>query len=249
MTSRMKRPHRMNGTRLVKAVHGLRKSAQDADFESELSAEMRKRLSKEELLQIFTRFAGGTDYIDCLMRRACLRALAKKFGDGVDVGRNVSIIHPETMEIGDRVFIGDLAVIQGRHDGRCIIGNGVWIGPQSYLDARDLAIGDDVGWGPGAKVLGSEHTGLPCDIPIVQTDLKIEPVRIEAWADIGVNAIILPGVTVGRGSIVGAGAVVTKDIPRFAKVAGVPAKVIGWRKPEKLRRPSSNFAAGRGHSS
>jgi acetyltransferase-like isoleucine patch superfamily enzyme len=245
----MKRPHEINGTRLVKAVHGLRKCAQDADFEFELSVEMRKQLSKEELLQTFTRFAGGTNYVDCLMRRACLRALAKKFGDGVEVGRNVSIIHPETMEIGDRVFIGDLTVIQGRFDGHCIIGNGAWIGPQSYLDARDLAIGDDVGWGPGAKVLGSEHTGEPRDIPIVQTDLKIEPVRIEAWADIGVNAIILPGVTVGRGSIVGAGAVVTKDVPRFAKVAGVPARVIGWRTPKKLRGHSSSFAARRGHSS
>ena len=244
----MKRPHEMNN-RLVKAIHGLRKPARDANFESELSAEMRSQLNKEELLQILTRFAGRTDYVGCLMRRACLRALAKKFGDGVDVGRNVRIIHPETMEIGDRVFIGDLTVIQGRFDGNCIIGNGVQIGPQSYLDARDLAIGDEVAWGPGAKVLGTEHTGQPCDIPIVQTDLKIEPVRIEAWADIGVNAIILPGVTVGRGSIVGAGAAVSKNVPRFAKVAGVPARVIGWRKPKKLRGRSSNFATGRGHSS
>ena len=83
--------------------------------------------------------------------------------------------------------------------------------------------------GPGAKVLGSEHTGFPTDIPLIQTDLQIAPVRIGAGADIGVNAIILPGITVGRGAIVGAGAVVTRDVPEFAKVAGVPARVIGWR--------------------
>ena len=46
---------------------------------------------------------------------------------------------------------------------------------------------------------------------------------VEAWADIGVNAVILPGVTVGRGAIVGAGAVVTKDVAPFSVVAGVPA--------------------------
>jgi acetyltransferase-like isoleucine patch superfamily enzyme len=63
----------------------------------------------------------------------------------------------------------------------------------------------------------------------VQTDLEIKPVRIGPWADIGTSAVILPGVTVGRGSIVGAGAVVTKDVPAFAVVAGVPATFLRWR--------------------
>jgi acetyltransferase-like isoleucine patch superfamily enzyme len=90
-------------------------------------------------------------------------------------------------------------------------------------------LGDYVGWGPGAKVLGSEHTGSPIDIPVVATDLRISPVRVEEGADIGTNAVLLPGVTVGRGAIVGAGAVVTRDVPAMAKVAGVPARVVGWR--------------------
>jgi acetyltransferase-like isoleucine patch superfamily enzyme len=219
----------VNGTRLMRAVHGLRESAPDPQFELELAADMRERLTSEQLIEIYARFAAGAGYIDLLMRRTCLRALAKTFGDGVTIGRNVGVAHPETFEIADRVFIGEQTIIQGRFDGRCTIGTSVWIGPQSYFDARDLVIGEYVGWGPGAKVLGSEHTGLPADIPIIQTDLEIAAVRIEAWADVGVNAVILPGVTVGRGSIVGAGAVVTRNVPGFAKVAGVPARVIGWR--------------------
>jgi acetyltransferase-like isoleucine patch superfamily enzyme len=96
---------------------------------------------------------------------------------------------------------------------------------------RDLVIEERVGWGPGAKVLGSEHTGSPAGVPLIQSDLKTSPVRIGAGADIGVNSIILPGVTVGREAIVGAGAVLTEDVPDLATVAGVPARIIGWRKP------------------
>jgi acetyltransferase-like isoleucine patch superfamily enzyme len=66
-------------------------------------------------------------------------------------------------------------------------------------------------------------------IPIVQTDLDIRPVRIRTGADIGVGAVILPGVTIGEHSIVGAGAVVTQDVPPFAIVAGVPARVLRMR--------------------
>jgi acetyltransferase-like isoleucine patch superfamily enzyme len=84
-------------------------------------------------------------------------------------------------------------------------------------------------WGPGAKVLGSSHAGFPIDQPIIETDLKVRPVRVEAWADIGTGSILLPGVTVGKGSIVGAGAVVTRDVPPFAIVAGVPARFARWR--------------------
>ena len=107
------------------------------------------------------------------------------------------------------------------------------------LDARNLILEDYVGWGPGAKVLGSSHTGLPIDRPIIETDLEIRPVRVEAWADIGTGAVILPGVTVGKGSIVGAGAVVTRDVPPFAIVAGVPARFLRWREgfePDKQQK-------------
>jgi acetyltransferase-like isoleucine patch superfamily enzyme len=227
------RTHRTqkSGTRIVKAVHGLRKTEPDPQFELDMAAHLREKLSREQLLEAFSQHARGTSPIDLIMRRVCLRALVKKLGAGANIRKNVSVIHPETFEIGDGVFIGEQTIIQGRFDGRCVIGDGVWIGPQSYFDARDLVIEERVGWGPGAKVLGSEHTGFPANVPLIETDLKIAPVRICAGADIGVNSIILPGVTVGREAVVGAGAVLTKDVPDFATVAGVPARVIGRRKP------------------
>jgi acetyltransferase-like isoleucine patch superfamily enzyme len=227
------RDHRTqkSGVRFVKAVHGLRKVEPDPIFEFDMAAHLRERLTREQLLEAFADHACGTRPIDVMMRRVCLRALVKKLGVGADIRKNVSVIHPETFEIGEGVFIGEQTIVQGRFDGRCTIGNGVWIGPQSYFDARDLVIEDRVGWGPGAKVLGSEHTGVPANVPLIETDLKIAPVRICEGADIGINAIVLPGVTVGREAIVGAGAVLTKDVPDFATVAGVPAEVIAWRKP------------------
>jgi galactoside O-acetyltransferase len=208
----------------------------DPDFEVGLSKFLSRDFSRDELLELYQRFSGGEDKLSLLMRRAIFRAVAQRCGDGLVVSGQVGFKHLETFEFGSGVFIGAGAYLQGRFDGKCKIGDHVWIGPQSYFDARALVIGDFVGWGPGAKVLGSQHTGIPGDIPIVQTDLEIKPVRIGAWADIGTNAVILPGVAVGKGSIVGAGAVVAEDVPPFAVVAGVPARFLRWRDERKSKR-------------
>jgi acetyltransferase-like isoleucine patch superfamily enzyme len=215
--------------RLVPAVHGRRDVVADPPEELLLAERLRREHSRDELLDLASTHALGLSEEHVRMRRAVWRALTRRFGHGVRIGRGALATHPETFEIGDGVFIGEQAFIQGRFDGRCVIGSHSWIGPQSYFDARNLVIEESVGWGPGAKVLGSMHTGLPTDVPVIQTDLEIKPVRIGAWADIGVNAVILPGVTVGKGAIVGAGAVVTEDVPAFAIVAGVPARLLRWR--------------------
>lgn len=215
--------------RSVPAVHGRRTIEPDAPFERGLSEHLRSRYDARGIAELYGRFVQGEGDFDALMRRAALRALSRTFGDDVMVGRGLVFRHPETFEIGNGVFLGEQSMIQGRADGTCRIGDHVWIGPQAYFDARDLIIEDSVGWGPGAKVLGSTHSGVPREVPIMQTDLEIRPVRIGAGADIGVNAIILPGVTIGCGAIVGAGAVVIEDVQPFSIVAGVPARFIRER--------------------
>ncbi len=215
--------------RVVSAVHGLRRLDPDPEFEVGLAANLRETHDPARLLDLYARFATGAGDFDAMMRRVIWRAGARSLGHGVSVGAGVGFQHLETFEIGDGVFIGAQAYLQGRFDGRCRIGARTWIGPQSYFDARDLVLEEDVGWGPGARVLGSEHTGLPVDVPIIRTDLEIRPVVVRRGADIGTGAVLLPGVTVGEGAIVGAGAVVTHDVPAHAIVAGVPARFLRWR--------------------
>lgn len=215
--------------RVVHAVHGVREVESDPAYERDLASHLLERSSRESLLEQYSRFSSGEGAIDQIMRRVIWRAVARKFGNGVSIGSGVGFRHLETFEIGDGVFIGAQTYIQGRFDGTTRIGNHVWIGPQAYLDARYLILEDHVGWGPGAKVLGSAHTGIPCDRPIIETDLEIRPVHVQEWADIGTGAILLPGVTIGKGSIVGAGSVVTRDVEPFSIVVGAPARFLRWR--------------------
>jgi acetyltransferase-like isoleucine patch superfamily enzyme len=214
----------------VPAVHGRKEIVADPHFEVGFAAELTRKYTPAEIMSLYRRFSQGDDYIDNVLRRTCIRALAKRCGSQFEVAPAVGLRHVETFEIGNGVVIGEQTIIQGRIDGTCVIGDRTWIGPQCFLDARDLIIGSNVGFGPGTRVLGSVHTGIPIDLPIIATDLRIVAVRIEDNADIGMSAVLLPGVTVGCGSIVGAGAVVTHDVPPFAKVAGCPARVIGYRK-------------------
>jgi acetyltransferase-like isoleucine patch superfamily enzyme len=224
-----------NGDLLVRevaATFGRRALREDPEWEREFAAWFRASKQPAELHELFARFRMGESTFDALMRRVLLRAMCRAAGHDLQVGVGVVLKHPETMEFGDCVFIGSQAMIQGRFDGSCRIGNHVWIGPQAYFDARQLTLEDYVGWGPGAKVLGSTHTGDPIEQPIITTGLVIEPVVVETGADVGMNASILPGVRVGAHSIVGAGAVVTQDVAPYAIVAGVPARVLRSRRSE-----------------
>ncbi len=217
------------------ATHARRPIVPDAAFESGLATHLRATMTPKAITELWGRCVDGTSDFDALMRRAVLRALAVRVGDGVRLEPGVGFLHAETFDIGDGVFIGAQAYLQGRSGGTCHIGTRVWIGPQAYLDARDLVIEDHVGIGPGVRILGSAHIGLPLETPEIDPEVDAEPVRIERGADVGVNAVVLPGVTIGRESIVGAAAVVTRDVPPRAIVAGVPARILRYRHQPRPR--------------
>lgn len=106
------------------------------------------------------------------------------------------------------------------------IGEGTLVGEFAFLDGRvSLKIGSHVDIASQVLIYNSEH-----DIESDDFSTRGEPVEIEDYAFIGPRVIILPGVKIGRGAVVAAGAVVTKSVEPFKIVAGVPAKEIGERK-------------------
>ena len=105
------------------------------------------------------------------------------------------------------------------------IGNHCVIGTDVLFDGREgLKIGDNVNIGPGVWIFTYEH-----DVQSRTFEAKGGPVVIEDYVWVSSRAMILPNVRIGRGSVVAAGAVVTKDVPPHKIVAGVPARPIGDR--------------------
>ncbi|MBU1200633.1 acyltransferase [Patescibacteria group bacterium] len=116
------------------------------------------------------------------------------------------------------------------------IGEGTIIGDHAFLDGRArLEIGSHVDIASQVMIYNSQH-----DLDSETLKAKEEPVKIGDYCFIGPRAIILPGVTLGKGAVVAAGAVVTKSVPAGTMVGGVPAKEI---KDRKLK--TYNYRLGR----
>ncbi|NLE45899.1 MAG: acetyltransferase [Chloroflexi bacterium] len=111
------------------------------------------------------------------------------------------------------------------------IGDNSGIGVDCHVPA-DIRIGHDVMMGPEVLIIGSKQrhrfddTGMPMRLQGYET---ASPVVIEDDVWLGARVIVLPGVRIGSGAVIGAGAVVTKDVPAFAVCAGNPARIIRFR--------------------
>jgi acetyltransferase-like isoleucine patch superfamily enzyme len=142
----------------------------------------------------------------------------------------VLVFHPENISLGRNVYVGHYAILKGYYQNELQIGDETWIGQQCFFHAAGgLMIGPRVGIAPGVKILTSQHREVGRATPVLFSPVALAPVVIEEDADIGLGAIILPGVTVGRGAVIGAGAVVTRDVPAYAVVAGSPARILRHR--------------------
>lgn len=88
----------------------------DPQFELDLAKNMKGHLARQQLLEADTEYSGLSGVIDVLIRRVCFRTLVKRLGSGLTIEKNISVIHPETFEIGDPVFIGEQTIIERRFE-------------------------------------------------------------------------------------------------------------------------------------
>lgn len=137
------------------------------------------------------------------LRRMLCKIIMKEFHWNSAIYRNVDLRSPYRIRIGNYTTINRNCVIDGR--GGCIIGNNVDVAQE-------------------ANIWTEQHD---YNNPYYKSLTK--QVIIEDYVWIASRATILPGVTVGRGAVVACGAVVTKDVPPLAVVAGIPARIIGYR--------------------
>ena len=112
-----------------------------------------------------------------------------------------------------------------------IIGDNVNIGQNLHLTcAESIIIEDNVLCTARVTITDITHMTDDLTVPVLEQNILTKPVKICEGAFIGVNATILPGVTIGKHAVVGANAVVTRDVPDYTTVVGNPARVISVRK-------------------
>ena len=197
-----------------------------------------------------------------LLRRRFYRRLFREMGRGVIFGRNVVIRHADKIRLGSRVVIDDNAVIDGRGaaDEGVVIGDDAILNRGVIVQSKEgpIEIGQKTSIGSGTVIVsmggvkigrsvlvaggcylsgGMYHTER-IDIPISEQGVYSRgPVEIGEGSWLGMGATVLDAVSIGKGVVVGAGAVVTRDLPDFAVATGVPAEIQRIRKPlEALSR-------------
>ncbi len=189
-----------------------------------------------------------------LFRKIFWPGLLGSAGQGTVWGRGVVLRHPGSMRIGDGVVVDDECCFSAEDCGdgefrigdqaligrRCVLsakGGGITIGPRANLGAGcmmftagGISIGADTMLAGGCYVGdGAYEVRGRLDIPMNQQPVPGEGVVIEEDCWLGAHVVVVGGVRIGKGSVIAAGAVVTRDVPPYTVAAGVPARAVASR--------------------
>ena len=165
------------------------------------------------------------------------RAILKR-GRKINLGANVVVergaklwvdTNDSYIAIGDDSYISSQCILN-TFNGWISLGSNCTVNSYAILYGHGgLEIGNDVRIAPQVMIMPMNHISKDPHVPIRKQGISSQGVKIEDDVWLGAGAIILDGVTIGRGSVIGAGAVVTKDIPPHSVAIGVPARVIKKR--------------------
>jgi acetyltransferase-like isoleucine patch superfamily enzyme len=160
----------------------------------------------------------------------------------IDDYAEVMALSRQGVVLGDHVTIGAFATIKPSNYYGRDLGEGLMVGDRSNIGAYCyvgcsglITIGNDVMISPRVSLYAENHNCADVDRPMREQGITRQPIVIEDDCWIASGSIILAGVTVGRGSVVAAGSVVTRDVPPYSVVAGVPATVLRSRRGDPQR--------------
>lgn len=164
------------------------------------------------------------------LRAALLRMRGMSIGAKTTIGAQLRVTRPRCVRLGTRVVIEHGVYFKVVDDAaRLAIGEFTFIGPNCSLHAASsVTIGAHSLIGDAVVIADHTHNGAR-DQRHDEQGIRSAPVTIGDDVLINPHAVIIAGVTIGNGAVVGAGAVVTKDVEPYAIVAGVPAREIGRR--------------------
>jgi acetyltransferase-like isoleucine patch superfamily enzyme len=205
-----------------------------------------------ELLLFLLGFIPGA--MGYFLRKVFYRNLFGSMGKGIIIGRNLTIRHPRKIFIGNNVTIDDNCVLDGRgsekigieigddvlinrncmllaKNGPIQIGKRSSIGSNSVIVSMSgVEIGESVLTAGGVYLSAGSYQFGDLDRPIIdQETYSSGPIVIGNWSWIGTRVTILDGVSIGKGSVVGACSMVNSEIPPFAVAVGTPARVVRIR--------------------
>lgn len=170
--------------------------------------------------------------LDCLYVLA-VRGAFGTWGANSRIGRGGRLVAPHLVCVGRDVVVGEQAWINAKDDRRdgvptLTIGDGSYIGRGVQINAwQSVRIGSNVLIADRVFISDADHNFRDPATPIkLQGDAFLGPVVLEDGCWIGIGAVIMPGVSIGRNSVVAANAVVTRSVPPFSVVGGIPARAI-----------------------
>ena len=214
------------------------------------SRSLARLLLYETVVTLFSWVPGA---LGLVLRKMAYPCLLGASGRNVTFGHGVVLRHPAKIRIGDDVVVDDLVVLdaKGTSNRGITVGNGVFLGRGTILSCKDgdIVLGDQTNLGFHCEVfsastvtvgrhglfaaytylVGGGHEFDRADVPVIDQARSSRGIALGDNVWLGTGTKVLDGVRIGRDVVVGAGAVVTEDLPDGAVAVGIPARVVRRR--------------------